>query len=142
MSGIEVRDPTADIRVLCFTLSVPDAVFINPRDGTRRWLVREAMRGRMADQVRLNRRQGLQAADLVTRLRSCAGEVEDALDELQAGPATAYVDVARVRGCWRTVQHEDSVDTYRMAVSILTRGIMGGLHVNAILRGHVLGLSL
>jgi asparagine synthase (glutamine-hydrolysing) len=139
--GIDVRDPTADLRVLSFTLSVPDAVFIDPSDGSRRWLVREAMRGRLPDQVRLNRRQGLQAADLVTRLRSCAGEVDDALDELQAGPATAYLDVARMRASWRAIQREDTVDTYRMAVSILTRGIMAGLHVNAVVCGDALGLS-
>jgi asparagine synthase (glutamine-hydrolysing) len=99
------------------------------------------MRGRLPDQVRLNRRQGLQAADLVARLRSCAGEVGDALDELQAGPATAYLDVARMRASWRAIQREDTVDTYRMAASILTRGIMAGLHVNAVARGDVLGLA-
>jgi asparagine synthase (glutamine-hydrolysing) len=139
--GVDVRDPTADIRVLAFTLSVPDAVFINAHDGSRRWLVREAMRNRLPDQVRLNRRQGLQAADLVTRLRSCAREVEDALDELHDGPATAYLDVARMRASWRAIQREETVDTHRMAVSILTRGIMGGLHVNAVVRGDMFGLA-
>jgi asparagine synthase (glutamine-hydrolysing) len=140
--GVAIRDPTADVRVLAFTLSVPDAVFRHPRDGSGRWLVREAMRDRLPDQVRLNRRQGVQAADLVARLRSCAGEVDDALDEVQTGPAAAYLDVGHMRATWGTIQREDTPDAYHAAVTILTRGIMAGLHVNAVSRGEVLGAQV
>ncbi len=137
--GLDVRDPTADVRVLEFTLSVPDAVFRAPGDGAPRWLIREAMRGRVPDEVRLNRRKGLQAADLVARLRSCAGEVDEALDELAAGAATAYVDVGHMRDCWQAIQREDTSETHRMAVSIVTRGIMAGLFANAVTRGELPG---
>ncbi len=137
--GLDVRDPTADVRVLEFSLSVPEAVFRGPGDGTPRWLIREAMRGRVPDQVRLNRRKGLQAADLVTRLRTCAGEVDEALEELAAGASASYVDVGHMREAWEKIQREDTVETHRMAVSVLTRGIMGGLFANAITRGELPG---
>lgn len=137
--GLEGRDPTGDVRVLELTLSVPDAVFRAPGGGAPRWLVREAMRERLPDEVRLNRRKGLQAADLVYRLRSCAPDVDEALDELAAGAAAAYVDVAYMRSCWRVIRRQDTRDAHRMAVSVLARGIMGGLFANAVAQGRLPG---
>lgn len=128
--GLEVRDPTADARVLAFTLSVPDRIFMDPETGMDRWLIREAMKGRMPDEVRLNRERGLQSADLVLRLRACAGEVDTALDELARGPAAAYVNVPYMREVWQMIRTEDTPEVHRKAVTILTRGIMAGLWVN------------
>ena len=87
--GLDIRDPTADARVLAFTFSVPDWVFMDPATGLDRWLIRAAMQGRLPDEVRLNRNRGRQAGDLVPRLRACAAEVEMALAELAQGPAAA-----------------------------------------------------
>lgn len=128
--GLEIRDPTADARVLAFTFSVPDHIFIDPETGMDRWLIRAAMKGRLPDDVRLNRRRGRQAADLVPRLRACAGEVETALDELASGPAAAYLDVTHMREVWRMIQRDDTPEAFRKSVTVLTRGIMAGLWVN------------
>lgn len=128
--GLEVRDPTADARVLAFTLSVPDRIFMDPETGVDRWLIREAMKGRLPDEVRLNRKKGCQAGDLVPRLRACADEVETALDELAAGPAAAYVNVPYMREVWTMVRSDDTPEAFHKAVTILTRGIMAGLWVN------------
>jgi asparagine synthase (glutamine-hydrolysing) len=130
--GIAVSDPTTDVRVLELTLAIPDRIFIDPRTGTNRWLIREAMRARLPDEVRLNRRRGVQAADLVPRLRACAGEVEDALDEIASGPAAAYLDLGNMRAGWEMAQREDTPLALSRSVSVLTRGIMAGLHVNAV----------
>ncbi|MBI5052733.1 MAG: asparagine synthetase B [Chloroflexi bacterium] len=94
--GLEMRDPTGDVRVLEFTFSVPDHIFIDPETGMDRWLIREAMKDRLPDVVRLNRQRGRQAGDRVPRLRACAAEVEIALDEIARGPATEYVDVSYI----------------------------------------------
>ncbi|TWH48803.1 asparagine synthase-related protein [Sporomusa sp. KB1] len=128
--GIDTRDPTADIRVLTFTLSVPDRIFIDPKTGLNRWLIREAMRGYLPDEVRLNRRFGQQSADLVPRLRVCAAEVEAALDELEDGFAVDYLNVPYMRQVWQVVQNQDTPEAFRKAGSILMRGIMAGLFVN------------
>jgi asparagine synthase (glutamine-hydrolysing) len=130
--GLEVRDPTADARLLAFCLSVPDRVFIDPVTGVDRWLIREAMKGRLPDKVRLNRRRGLQAADLIPRLRASGGEVDRALEELASGAATDYVDVAYMGDVWRMIQVEDTPEALRKAVSVLTRGMMAGLFVNGL----------
>jgi asparagine synthase (glutamine-hydrolysing) len=128
--GISVRDPTADARVLQFAFSVPDHIFIDPATGMDRWLIREAMKGRLPDEVRLNRRRGRQAADLVPRLRATAWEVEQALDECARGPAAEYVDVPYMRETWQYIQTHDTPEAFRKAVTILTRGVMAGLWVN------------
>jgi asparagine synthase (glutamine-hydrolysing) len=128
--GLDIRDPTADVRVLAFTLSVPDRIFIDPATDLDRWLVREAMRGRLPDDVRLNRRRGRQASDLVFRLRACADEVEEALDELSAGPAASYVHVSYMRKVWSMIQTNDTQEAYHKAGTVLAKGIMAGLWVN------------
>ena len=128
--GLDIRDPTADARVLAFTLSVPDHIFIDPQTGLDRMLIREAMKDRLPDEVRLNCKTGIQAADLVPRLRACACEVEDALSELEGGHASSYVNVPYMRKVWGMIQTQDTPEAFRKAVTILTRGIMAGLWVN------------
>ena len=129
-AGLDIRDPSADARLLAYTWSVPDDVFIDPANGVDRWLVRAAMVGRLPEEVRLNTRRGRQAGDLVVRLRACADEVEGALAEIEKGPGADYVDCASLRNVWQVIQVEDSPRAFQWSVSILTRGIMGGLFVN------------
>ena len=128
--GIEMRDPTADPRVLQYVFSIPDRLFIDPKTGLNRWLIREAMRGHLPEEVRLNQKYGIQAGDIVYRLRACAGDVEGALDELHQGPAAEYVDVSHMRDVWQSVKVENREDARVKAICILTRGIMAGLFVN------------
>ena len=131
-AGIAVVDPTADPRVLEYSFAVPDPIFIDPETGTDRWLIRAAMDGRLPDAVRLNRRRGRQAADLVPRLRACRDEVEDALDACERGAAADYLDVEHMRRVWHRIETEDNVDVFHLAMTVLTRGIMAGLFVNGI----------
>ncbi|TRZ84074.1 asparagine synthetase B [bacterium] len=128
--GLEIRDPTADARVLAFTFSVPDPIFMDPATGLDRWLIRTAMKDRLPDAVRLNRNRGRQAGDLVPRLRACASEVETALDELARGAAVEYVDVPYMREVWQMIRTQDTPEAFHKSVTVLTRGIMAGLFVN------------
>jgi asparagine synthase (glutamine-hydrolysing) len=129
---LEMRDPTGDVRLISYMLSVPDDVFIDPRTSTDRWVIREAMRGRLPDEVRLNRRLGVQAADVVPRLRATAEEVEATLDELSGGRAADYLDVPYMRETWKLVQRDDTPESFRKAGNVLLRGIMAGLCVNSL----------
>ena len=112
-----------------FTFSIPDEVFIDPASGLDRWIVRQAMKDRLPEVVRLNRRRGRQAADLVPRLRVSAEEVNAALHELALGPAAEYVDVPYMREVWQMVQTRSTPEAFTKSV-VLTRGIMAGLWVN------------
>src|SRR6185369_10229339 len=126
-AGLEIRDPTGDARVLAYCFSVPDRFYFDAETGLDRWLIREAMKGRLPDEVRLNKRRGRQAGDLVLRLRACAEDVEIALGELARGPAAAYVDVEYMRQVWRMIQQYDTQEAFTKSVTVLTRGIMAGL---------------
>jgi asparagine synthase (glutamine-hydrolysing) len=130
--GVSPIDPTADPRVLSYCFSVPDRFFIEPETGLDRWLIRQAMQDRLPDEVRLNRRRGRQAGDLVPRLRASGDEVEQALDECARGPAARYLAISRMRSVWHRVRAEDSADVFALAGTVLMRGIMAGLFVNGL----------
>ncbi|CAG9620750.1 asparagine synthetase B family protein [Sutcliffiella rhizosphaerae] len=66
--GVWDRDPTNDIRVINFCLSLPKEQYV--LEGYERSLIRRAMQGRLPDTVRLNQqRRGLQGADVIHRMR-------------------------------------------------------------------------
>ena len=135
-AGIDMRDPSGDARVLAYTWSVPDRVFYDSRTRTDRWLIREAMNGRLPDQVRLNRRPGLQAADVCIRLRRTANEVEDALSQVASSEAARHVvDVSNLRESWRIVATQDTPRAFRLAVTTLMRGLAVGLFLSDLPEG-------
>lgn len=127
--NIDVRDPTLDVRVLSYCLSVPGHLLVDPADGDR-MLIRTAMKSRLPDMVRLNRKRGLHAADLCSRLRADPYTMDACLDELEAGPANEYLDMARLRKSWRLVTQADDRVGFREASDVLLRSVMAGLFVN------------
>jgi asparagine synthase (glutamine-hydrolysing) len=65
--GVETRDPTADRRLIEFSLSLPTRMWL--RDGTTKWLYRQAFRGLVPDAVMNLKLRGYQGADWPERLR-------------------------------------------------------------------------
>jgi hypothetical protein len=55
--------------------------------------------------------------------------VEAALDEVASGPGSDVVDVGLLRRTWEIVRTEDTPESFRLAVTALTRGLMAGLFV-------------
>lgn len=86
-SGVEVRDPTIDVKLTEFLLSLPDNVFF--RDNLNRRVIRLGMQDILPDEVRLNKRRGQQASDIVPRVRQF-GE--------QAEKAVAYIEASSLAG--------------------------------------------
>lgn len=126
---IDVRDPTVDVRVLSYCLSVPRHLLVDAEEGDR-MLIRTAMKTRLPEMVRLNQKRGLHAADLCARLRADAHAMHACLDELTAGPANDYLDMERLRKSWRVVTQEDDRIGFREASDVLMRSVMVGLFVN------------
>lgn len=61
------RDPTNDLRVVRFCLSVPETQFV--QNGQDRSLIRRATKGLLPDDIRLNQKtRGLQGADGIQRM--------------------------------------------------------------------------
>jgi asparagine synthase (glutamine-hydrolysing) len=116
--------------VLSYCLSLPERILFDSRTKMDRMLIRAAMKGQLPDDVRLNRKRGLQAADLPFRLRADRDAMEACLDDLQHGPATDYLNMKRLRHSWSVVLERDDEDAYREASVVLLRAIMVGLFVN------------
>lgn len=65
--GVDVRDPTADRRLIEFSLSLPLRFWL--RDGKSKWLYHQAFRGRVPEAVLQCRRKGMLLADFPGRLK-------------------------------------------------------------------------
>jgi asparagine synthase (glutamine-hydrolysing) len=126
---LDIRDPTYDKRVMEFAISIPDHEYTGA-GGMDRWIIRAAMRGMMPDEVRLNRRMGMQAADLGHRLIHSAAEVERTLDDLASSEsACKYIDLEGMRRLWASLKNYIGPETAQRSIMILTRGMMTGLHL-------------
>jgi asparagine synthase (glutamine-hydrolysing) len=125
--GIDVRDPTADRRLIEFCLSVPTEQFF--RNGVPRALARAALADRVPAEVLNERRRGLQAVDWHEGMTAARSQVLDEIGRLeQNGPAVRTLDLPRMRRLaenWPAQgwHHEDTIEQYRLA---LLRGISVG----------------
>ncbi len=126
--GLEVRDPTADIRLLEYCLSVPAEQ--DTFGGGGRMLMRRAMEGLLPTEVQWNTVRGKQAADAALRLLRTPAEMHAVLARLAAHPgASRYLDLDLMRRVWRDLRAEATARTSHLASTILLRGIMCGCFI-------------
>src|SRR5262245_5697381 len=127
VTGVEVRDPTADIDVISYSFGIPPEQYL--AEGIDRSLVRRAMWGLLPDVVLTNRLSGLQGADWYEKLETQRRELASEIAELAKSPlARRVIDLDRLeiavrnwpKGGWHT---PEVFQEYNLA---LTRGIAGG----------------
>ena len=124
--GLEVRDPTADRRVMSFCWSIPQSQYA--RDGRDRMLIRRAMEGYLPDEVRWNRHKGAQAADIGQRVLDHRDEIGKALARVERSDlARHYLDLQRMRGVFESVQQGIDPGNNSQCGPILLRGLAVGL---------------
>jgi asparagine synthase (glutamine-hydrolysing) len=133
--GIETRDPLADVRLLELAFSMPESSFTDQNTGLDRLLARAVSENLLPDMVRLNRKRGVQSADIVPRLRASRLELEDTLSELALGPSRDYLDIEQLTDAWNLVQHESGWSAMITAKRTLLLGISVGLFINAVASG-------
>ncbi|MFN7981288.1 MAG: asparagine synthase-related protein [Vicinamibacterales bacterium] len=93
--GIDLRDPTADVRLLDFTLRVPTDQFF--RSGVPKALTRNALATRLPAQVTQERRRGLQSADWHVPLSGARDRVRREVELLSRCPqAASLIDTSRL----------------------------------------------
>jgi asparagine synthase (glutamine-hydrolysing) len=124
---IDLRDPTSDVRLVEFCLSVPTEQFLSK--GQQRALARRALSDRLPGLVVEETRKGLQAADWHERLTIVRDRVAAELNRLDACPQAAKaLDLDRLHRLvenWPTEgwEHREVSIPYRAA---LLRGISTG----------------
>jgi asparagine synthase (glutamine-hydrolysing) len=127
VSGLEVRDPTADLQLLTFCLGVPQAQFTF--GGGDRMLMRRAMEGLLPPEVQWNRARGVQASDLAVRIRLHPAEMESTLERFGASRAIpAFLDLPALRGTWERFSRLSGADLGLGAH--LLRGVMAGCFID------------
>jgi len=125
--GVDMRSPTADVRLAEFCLALPETQFW--RDGESRSLVRRAFAGRLPPAVLSNRQRGMQAADWLERLVGAKAQVDAELTRLeQSDLARRVLDLPHMRQLWEQAPAASSgkLTDYAAYQGVLQRGLMVG----------------
>ncbi|MBL0311139.1 MAG: hypothetical protein IPP78_00205 [Holophagaceae bacterium] len=124
--GLEIRDPTADRRIIEFTLRLPASQFRN--HGENRSLIRRAMTGRMPYEVLHSRFKGLQASDLGTRILAERPALAAAIDDLSNHSlASRCLALPKMSKILADLKAENAAAAYAECGTILVRGLNVGL---------------
>jgi len=106
--GLELRDPTADVHLVEFLLSVPEDQYA--RGGQDRWLLRRAMAGVLPPEITEARTKGLQAADWYETLSPALPVVRALLERArQSSTADGCLDLDALEKSiveWPASRHE------------------------------------
>lgn len=125
--GVDVRDPTADKRLIEFCLSVPTEQYL--RDGVSRSLGKRALADRLPQAVLTQETKGYQAVDWHEGLTAARNDVAAEIDRFaDCAPAADVLDIERMKkltanwpeGGWH---RPEVMQPYRLA---LLRGISAG----------------
>jgi asparagine synthase (glutamine-hydrolysing) len=127
VTGVEVRDPTADVDVISYCFGVPPEQYL--AEGIDRSLIRRAMWGMLPESVLSNRLSGLQAADWYEKLDSQRGELARQIAELKESTLVRRViDLVRLERAIKTwpTGGWHSAEVFQEYNLALTRGVAGG----------------
>jgi asparagine synthase (glutamine-hydrolysing) len=103
--GLDERDPTADRRLVEFSLTVPTEQFIH--GGEPKALIKHVLAGRAAPEVLDSRQKGYQAADWHERLDAARGRLEDEVERIGMVDETRrLIDVERLQRLLRQWPHD------------------------------------
>lgn len=127
-NGIEVRDPTRDIRLMAFCLGIPDRLYL--QNGIDRHLIRVAMKGILPDAVRLNMTRGRQSVDVFLRMRDGLEEYETTLAVLKTSPF--------VKEYLNTTKMEDNLKIIKTSDDFPRNTILARHFLNAVMTGFFL----
>lgn len=118
--GVDIRDPTADRRLVELCLRIPPEVFV--AGGVPRSLARRAFADRLPVEVCRERRKGYQAADWHEALSKAGGELAKELERAASTPAVrdllAVEKMRKLVANWPVagVHQNDTITKYRLAL--------------------------
>jgi asparagine synthase (glutamine-hydrolysing) len=129
--NMEVRDPTADVRLIEYCMGVP--VEQDTFNGGERMLIRRAMAGIVPDAVRWNTLRGKQAADIIFRLIDQRADVDRQIARFGSIPAiNKYISVVAIKHIWNTLCSVSSPRTSSVAVQAFLQVMNVGYFLDAI----------
>ncbi len=136
MFQVELRDPTADQRIVEFCLALPDNQF--RRGSVSRRLIRRTMAGRLPPEVVDGRRRGLQSADWAEQMTNAGQEMRTELEQIsQCSLASCLIDLQAVREALEQLSHPEG-PAERMDLGLrnyLEHGLMTGCFIHWFQKG-------
>ncbi len=100
--GLELRDPTTDVDLIEYFFSLPNEVFFDEHYNNR-MLVKRMMKGKLPDSVLLEKRKGLQSADIAHRAIAQADEIiQTILFVMKSPAANHYMDTKKLLTACKT----------------------------------------
>lgn len=125
--GIDLRDPTADRRLVEFCISLPTNLFL--RDGQVRALGRHALADRLPLEVLEERRKGYQAVDWHESFEAGRDALQTEISRLEHVPAASQIlDIADMRATlenWPSDGWNAPQVTNKYRLSLLRGGAVG-----------------
>jgi asparagine synthase (glutamine-hydrolysing) len=119
--GVQSRNPTGDVRIVEFCLSLPEEQFQN--NGISRSLIRRAMEHRLPPEVLSNQRRGVQAADWFEQVNGNRFRMLNELARIEDSELAARaIDLKRIRAM---LQQTPELDTAARSISRGDREILG-----------------
>ena len=133
--GLEVRDPTADRRLIEFCLAVPDRQYL--RDGQTRWLLHRLMGAILPPEILQAKTKGYQAADWHEGVAAALPRIRAELASQQTKGVGQYLDLPSLERSledWPTTGWERGSNERRyrqklmrgLAVGVFVRNTEGG----------------
>lgn len=90
--GLEMRDPTADVRLVEFCLAIPESQYLG--GGQFKWLLRRLMKDVLPPEILDVKTRGLQSADWPEQMDRAIPQIREELEKLKAhGSASDYLDI-------------------------------------------------
>jgi asparagine synthase (glutamine-hydrolysing) len=127
VTGVEVRDPTADIDVISYCFGVPPEQYL--AEGIDRSLIRRAMWGLLPELVLTNCLSGVQAADWYEKLEKRHCELSRQIAELsESALVRRTIDLVRLERAiknWPTAGWH-TIEVFQEYNLALTRGVAAG----------------
>jgi asparagine synthase (glutamine-hydrolysing) len=127
MYGVDMRTPTADVRLAEFCLALPEDQY--RRNGESRSLIRRAMAAHLPEMVLANRLRGMQAADWFERLTGQRDRIAQVLGRMEQGDlARRILDLGRIRLLFERmpVAASNQDDFFRDYQWVFQQGLMVG----------------
>lgn len=119
------RDPTNDLNVIRFCLSLPEEQYAT--GGMGRSMIRRAMKNQLPNKVRLNQQsRGIQGADVIHRMESDWEGFLSELDELIHDPlAYEYINIEVIKNALKKIGNEPRPElVFNDAFKILPRSLI------------------
>ncbi|MBS4209178.1 asparagine synthase-related protein [Bacillus sp. FJAT-50079] len=123
--GVVDRDPTNDLRVVRFCLSLPEDQYV--QNGIGRALVRRSTEGYLPDKIRLNvRTKGVQGADGVHRMKQYWGRFINEVEQLKSEPfIQEYLDVHVLEKCVSMIKDNPKPElAFEFELKVLMRSLI------------------